>query len=109
MYKLSILFSQPLVAGTFELNWQKFLGMVEKMPGLLKETVSDVEQLIVAPDNVEYKKIHELYFESKEALDAALASEEGQQAGQFLHTFTRGKFVLLTARHMEATPNEFKK
>ena len=42
-------------------------------------------------------------------LDAALASDAGQQTGEWLHQFTNGNFTLLTAPHQEATEKEFKK
>ena len=109
MYKLVILFLQPFAWATFEDGWQKFLGLAEGMPGLVKESVGDVDQLVFGPPNLNYKKIHELYFESKEALEAALASEAGQRAGQWLHSFTQGNFLLMIARHLDATPEEFKK
>ena len=108
MYKLVILFLQPIAWATFETGWQKFLSLVEKMPGLAKETVGDVEQLIFGPPNMNYKKVHELYFESREQLEAALESEAGQKAGQWLHSFTQGNFLLMIAKHMEAMPEEFK-
>lgn len=109
MYKLVILFLPPFAWATFEQGWQKFLGMAEKMPGLRKEVVSDIDQLVFGPPNMNYKKIHELYFDSREALETALTSEAGQKAGQWLHSFTQGRFLLMVARHMEATPDQFKK
>lgn len=109
MYKLVILFLQPTLLGNFGAGWQKFLGMAEQMPGLKKETVGDVEQLVFGPPNIKYTKVHELYFDSKEALEEALASEAGQKAGQWLHSFTRGQFILMIAKHVQATPDEFKK
>lgn len=109
MYKLVILFLPPFSWATFEQGWQKFLGIAEQMPGLRKESVADIEQLVYAPPDVNYKKIHELYFDSREALEVALTSEAGQKAGQWLHSFTQGRFALMVSRHMEATPDQFKK
>ena len=109
MYKLVILFMKPFAWATFEQGWQKFLGLAEQMPGLRKEVVSDMESLIFGPQALHYKKIHELYFDSQEDLEAALNSEAGQKAGQWLHSFTQGQFLLMTAKHMEATPEQFKK
>lgn len=108
MYKFVIVFFQPTAWATFEQGWQKFLGLVEQMPGLKKEAVADVEQLVFGPANYNFKKIHELYFDSRKALDEALASDAGQKAGQWLHAFTQGKFVSLIVKHMEATPEQFK-
>ena len=110
MYKLVILFLPTLTSpNAFAEGWQKFLKLAEKMPGLRKEAVSDVEELVFGPVSMNYKKIHELYFDSREALETALNSEEGQKAGQWLHSFTQGQFLLMVSRHMEAKPEEFKK
>jgi len=109
MYKLVILFLPPLAWSSFDQGWQKFLGMAEQMPGLRKEVIGDVDERVFGPPNMNYKKIHELYFDSREELDSALNSEEGQKAGQWLQSFTQGRFLLMIAKHMEATPEEFKK
>ena len=109
MHKLVILFLPPFAWATFEQGWQKFLGLAERMPGLKKEVVGDVEQMVFGPPNMNYKKVHELYFESRQDLETALASEAGQKAGQWLHSFTQGHFLLMIAKHMEATPEQFKK
>ncbi len=108
MHKLTILFDQPLAWAAFEQGWQKFLGLAEKMPGLMKETVGETEQLVFGRELAHYAKIHELYFESRESLDAALQSEAGQAAGGWLQEFTCGHFTLLIAEHKEANPSEFK-
>jgi len=109
MYKLVILFLPPFAWATFERGWQKFLGLAEQMPGLRKEVVGDTEDLIFGPSSMNFKKIHELYFDSREDLEAALNSEAGQKAGQWLQSFAQGRFLLMISKHMEATPDEFKK
>ena len=109
MYKILILFFEPQNKPAFDKGWQKFLGMAENMPGLRKEAVSDIDELVYGSPNSNYKKIHELYFDSREDLDAALASEAGQSAGRWLHSFTNGKFMMMISKHMEATPDEFTK
>lgn len=93
----------------FQLNWQKFLGLAEKMPGLRRETVSRVERMLFGRPEGELVLIHELLFDSKEALDAAMQSPEGQAAGTFLQSFTGGRVVLLLAEHMEARAGDFRK
>ncbi len=109
MYKLVIFFLPPHSWVGFEQGWQKFLGLAEQMPGLRKEVVSDVDETVFGPPDLNCRKIHELYFDSRQALEAALNSEAGQEAGQWLHSFTQGRFLLVIARHMEATPEQFKK
>ena len=71
--------------------------------------MGDIEELVFGPPNMNYKKVHELYFDSRADLETALASEAGQKAGQWLHSFTQGQFLLMIAKHMEATPEQFKK
>lgn len=109
MHKLIILFGQPRDALVFMTGWQAFLGMVEQMPGLRRETVSLIHSVIFGGQNPQPFKIHELYFDDLPALETALASEAGQQAGQWLHQFTDGNFTLLTAPHLEAVPKDFRK
>jgi uncharacterized protein (TIGR02118 family) len=109
MYKLVILFLPPRAWTSFEPGWQKFLGLAEQMPGLRKEVVSDTEELVFGSPAMNYKKIQELYFDSREDLEAALKSDEGQKAGQWLQSFTQGRFLLVIAKHMEATPDQFRK
>lgn len=109
MYKLVILFLPSFASASFEQGWQKFLGLAEQMPGLRREAVGDVEELVFGPPNMHYKKVHELYFDTRQALEEALKSEPGQKAGQWLQSFTQGRFLLMIAKHMEATPDQFKK
>lgn len=109
MHKLIILFGQPPDLQVFMTGWQAFLGMAEQMPGLRRETVSQIQNLVFGDPKSRPFKIHELYFDDFPALESALASEAGQQAGQWLHQFTEGNFTLLTAPHLEALPVEFKK
>jgi uncharacterized protein (TIGR02118 family) len=109
MYKLTIFFYLPLPGkqDQFQTGWQTFMGLAEKMPGLRRETVSDVTQVIYAGMGPQVAKIHELYFDSREALNIALRSEAGQAAGNWLHTFTGKRFNLLICEHKEALPDEF--
>ena len=107
MRKLIIIFGQPRDLLEFATGWQAFLQMAEQMPGLRRESVSLIEQVIYG-ENKPFK-IHEFYFDDRAALDAALASEAGQQAGEWLHQFTSGNFSLLIAPHQEAAAKDFKK
>jgi uncharacterized protein (TIGR02118 family) len=107
MHKLIILFGQPGDTLAFLTGWQAFLQMAEQMPGLRRETVSLIEEVVYGGNKP--FKIHEFHFDDRAALDAALASDAGQQAGQWLHQFTGGNFSLLIAPHQEATAKEFTK
>jgi len=109
MHKLIILFDRPVDAAGFASGWQTFLRLAEQMPGLRRESVSLIEDALYVGSGPRPYKIHEFYFADRAALDAALASAAGQQAGEWLHQFADGKFVLLIAPHQEATEKEFKK
>ena len=72
MHKLVIVFLQSFTAPqTFAEGWQKFLGLAEQMPGLRKEVITEPDQVIFGPPNQKYRKVHELFFDSREDLDAA--------------------------------------
>jgi uncharacterized protein (TIGR02118 family) len=105
VYKLIILFGQPHDLLDFATGWQAFLQMAEQMPGLRRETVSLIENVIYGESRP--FKIQEFHFDDRAALDAALASDAGQQAGEWLHQFTGGNFSLLTAPHQEAAAKDF--
>jgi uncharacterized protein (TIGR02118 family) len=109
MHKLIVLFETPDDEQAFQLNWQKFLGLAEKMPGLRRETVSRVEWMLFGKSEGGYVLLHELLFDSKEALEAAMQSPEGQAAGTFLQSFAGGRVMLLLAEHMEAGAGDFRK
>jgi len=110
MYKFTIFFYPPLSNQDFnQEGWQKFMGLAEKMPGLRRETVSDIDEFLHGSQGHRYAKIHEFYFDTRKALDAALQSEEGQAAGAFLHQFTAKRFTMIIAEHKEALPEEFKR
>src|SRR5574341_597815 len=93
MYKLTILFRTPPDIANFEHDWaHTFIPFAEAMPGILRVEVSNVDG---GPDGPsEFYKIHELYFESREAMDKAMNSEKGTRAGYARNTFARGLFTI---------------
>ena len=99
MFKLVILIEKVEDEAAFEASWPEFLGQAEQMPGLIKETFSPVFAKLHGENEVMF--IHELYFESPDALHAAMASPEGQKAGQTLQSLTNGRVTLLFADHLE--------
>lgn len=109
MYKISVFLYPPLEhqEENFQQGWQKFMGLAEKMPKLRRETVSEVKRFLFGSNIHRYEKIHELYFDSQEDLDAALNSEAGQAAGAWLHEFAFGRFSLIVAEHEEALERDF--
>lgn len=107
MYKLIILFEPPIDEQDFQDNWQKFMSLAEKLPRLKREVVSRVQETIHSTEGNPVFRMHELLFDSRDALEAAMGSPAGQAAGQFLLAFTLGRVRLMVAEHMEAYEREF--
>ena len=99
MYKMVILIEPQLDIMRFEEIWPKFLEHAEQMPGLIRETTSQVDRVLAG--NCVAEKIHELYFESMEAALEAMASPEGQAAGAILQAITGSQMTLMLAHHLE--------
>jgi uncharacterized protein (TIGR02118 family) len=99
MYKLVIIIERQMDLRAFEIIWPQFLERVESLPGLLRETTAQVDEILTGSYTPEF--IHELYFESKEAALAAMSSPKGKEAGQFLQKLTQGAVTLLLAEHMQ--------
>lgn len=99
MHKLIILIEKTTDPQRLERHWPDFLRLAERLPGLRRETTSWSESLIFGDYDVTL--VHELYFDTLEDLQAALASTLGQAAGRMLQFITEGKMTLLFAQHQE--------
>ena len=107
MYKMIILFEQPIDESAFQQQWQLFMGMAEKMPRLRKEVVSRIDKVVFSRDGKVYDRFHELIFDSRDSLEIALRSREGVTAGKFLQEFTSGRIMIMTSEHQEAVEKDF--
>jgi uncharacterized protein (TIGR02118 family) len=83
----------------FEERWPQFLHLVESMPGLLREATCRVDAFLYGDKPL--AMIHELYFDSLEAAQQAMASPEGNAAGRLLQVMTHGQMTLFFADHKE--------
>ena len=99
MHKLVILIEPPDDWATFDDTWPQFLHHAEAMPGLLREATSRVDAIIYGERA--YALMHELFFDTLEQAQQAMASEEGRQAGRVLQALSLGHMVLFFADHME--------
>ena len=99
MFKLVILIEPQTDWLKFEQSWPQFLRQAEKMPGLIREATSPIHNKVHG--NLDISMIHELFFESRSALQEAMSSTEGQEAGQILQRITEGKVTLVFADHLE--------
>lgn len=99
MYKLIILIQAQENSAGFNERWPDFLAQAERMPGLLRETTSRVDRVLHGDAAIEM--VHELYFDSLKTAANAMASLEGERAGQVLQEITGGKVTLLLADHSQ--------
>jgi uncharacterized protein (TIGR02118 family) len=104
--KLVILIHNTVPEETFQQRWHEFLKLAEQMAGLERETTSHVEAVLFG--SFPYQIIHELYFESKETMKAALASPAGRSAGALLQQITGGQVALFYAGHAEDSLDHIK-
>ena len=99
MKKLIILVETPEDLNTFDDLWPQFLHHAERMPGLHREATSRIDSVLFG--NSSYYLIHELFFDSLQAIQAAMISDSGQSAGEVLQRMTAGRMTLLMADHKE--------
>lgn len=99
MYKLVIIVENIEDWTAFEDLWPQFLHEAGSMPGLSRETTSQVDALLYGEREVAF--IHELYFNTRQEARQAMASLPGQAAGKLLQTLTNGKMTLLFADHKQ--------
>ena len=106
LYKLILVFTEA--AGRdldyIEHRWShEFVPQAEKMPGLRRVSVSRIHKPITPGATIHL--IHELYFDDVEALDAAMKSQVGQQAGRILMDFAGEAVQVYFAEHKEDRPH----
>ena len=99
MHKLMIFIPDPDSLPDFNDLWPNFLHQAELLPELKRESTSHVQHVLFGSAN--YSMIHELYFDTLESLQSALASTQGKQTASTLHQMTRGKVTLMVADHKE--------
>ena len=85
MVKLTVLYRTPAKAADFEDWYVNNLILMEKLPGIIRRQANVV---LGSPGGKSpYLRILELYFDTFEALDRALISPEGRNAGVDLVKF----------------------
>jgi uncharacterized protein (TIGR02118 family) len=101
MVKLVILIPPLENWSAFDRFWPRFLHQAESMPGLRREATSHVGTFLYGAASI--ARIHELFFDSLQAAQHAMASPHGQEAGRLLQAMTGGKVALFLADHKEDT------
>jgi hypothetical protein len=98
MFKLIILV-ESTTTPNFHVFWPRFLQAAENIPGLKRESTSRINQVLYG--DLQCAMVHELYFDSYNALKAGLASESGKDAGRLLQEMTAGRVRLMIADHSQ--------
>ena len=99
MYQLILLIPTSVDINSFDEGWPSFLEAVEQMPGLLRESVSRVDQLIYGKEY--FHRIYSFSFPNQKTLEKSLLSSPGEKAGKIIHDLTGGKVTLMTADFQE--------
>jgi len=107
MHKLVILIGSTADPTPIEKYWPEFLHQVENMPGLIKESTATVENFLYG--EIQYMKMHELYFDTSEELRQAMTSPYGKAAGVLLQRITGGNLCLFIADHKEDSLENIRK
>jgi uncharacterized protein (TIGR02118 family) len=92
MVKLVILLRVPTGAPDFEARYNETLTLLEKLPGVRRKSVGGVWGSPGGPPP--FATMIELWFDDRGALETALLSPAGQQAGRDLFDFAGNPMVL---------------
>lgn len=99
MYQLLILIPLNVDINTFDEGWPKFLELAEQLEGLQVESVSRVERCIYGKNEIQ--RIYSFIFNDKLSFENALTSNQGEEAGQWIHKISGGNVILLGAHYQE--------
>jgi hypothetical protein len=99
--KFAIHFFRPSDAEAFEIGYNEFLALIERMPNVQRRQVVNV---LGSPrgDSPLYR-ILEVYFEDYAGMQASLNTFQGQEAGGHLNTFPKSSFEMIFAEVYEET------
>ena len=92
--KLTVVYTKPDDADEFDRHYREVhMPLVQRWPGLKRAEVARVTGGPAGMDSP-YHLITELYFDDAAALDAALASDPGREAGKdFMAIAGKGSFM----------------
>lgn len=103
MVKLIALYKNPTDKASFDDNYfNSHIPLTMKMPGLRKAEVSRVTGSPMGDS--QYYLMAELYFDNKEALDAAMSSPEGKASAKNLMGFAKEVVYMMFADVEEKVP-----
>ncbi len=106
MVKLVVLYKKPANVQEFDdLYFNTHLPLANKMPGVKKVEIARVEGSPAGESD--YHLIAEVYFDSKEELQASMASPEGRAATKNLMSFAKdvATFMIADVEKVPAAAN----
>lgn len=90
MVKLLVLYKHPKDPDEFDrLYRDTHVPLVRKIPGLVKTEVAKITGAPPGQPKPEYYQVAALYFDSMQALGAAMNSPEGKAAGENIFGFAK--------------------
>jgi hypothetical protein len=101
MYQLILLIHSSVDLEIFDETWPDFLKIVEKLPGLIKESVTRMDQIIYGQKSI--SRIYSFQFRDRKSLEESLLSEFGEKAGQIIHEITKGQVSIMAGEYQEDT------
>ena len=99
MHSLILLIPSQINQEKFDREWPSFLHQAEKMPGMIKETSTLIDQKLTGLEN--FSRLYTFHFSDKDSLHRALSSPPGQKAGELIHQITEGRALILTGDFRE--------
>ncbi|MDX2163479.1 MAG: EthD family reductase [bacterium] len=101
MVKFMIVFTTPPDPMAFGDRYADFLALIERMPNIQRRQVIDI---LGSPlGTTRYHRILEVYFQDYAAMQGAMMSAAGQEAGREISRFPAGTYDLLFAEVYEET------
>ncbi|AUS07985.1 EthD family reductase [Laceyella sacchari] len=102
MVKLVALYKQPEDKQAFDKHYfEVHLPLTEKMPGLIKTKVTKFSSTPMGTESPFYLQA-DMYFESEEALQAAMKSPEGKAAAKDVMSFAGKLITMIIGEEAEA-------
>jgi hypothetical protein len=106
-YQLLVLIPLNVEIQSFDEGWPEFLKSAEKMPGLIQESITRIDNCIYGQNFL--RRIYSFTFEDKSSLENALLSPPGEKAGELLHQITQGNMILLSGEFKQDSLENIRK
>ena len=99
MYQLILIIHSSVNLVSFDESWPDVLELIEKMPGVIEESVTRIDQVLSGQRSI--SRIYSFLFPDKKTLEDSLLSDPGEKAGQMIHDLTDGGATILTGEYRE--------